>query len=341
MKPIAAPEHIVISRTDSIGDVVLTLPMAGILKKRFPGARIIFLGREYTRAVVNACIYVDAFMELEDFLQAELPGQGKNPDIIIHVFPVRKIATRARQKAIPLRIGTTNRIYHWLTCNKLVRLSRKNADLHEAQLNLKLLKPLDISREFSLEEIGNGFGLEKLQPLQPQFAALTEPGKYQLILHPTTQGSAREWGLDNFIALVNMLDWQRYKIYISGTLKEKPLLQPLLDVLTGKVTDITGMMDLAQFISFINDCDGIVANSTGPLHIAAALGKDAMGIYPPMRPIHPGRWAPLGAGAKVFVLNKECSDCRKNRAPCHCITEIKPEWVKEELDKRAGITSFS
>jgi heptosyltransferase III len=335
------PEYIIISRTDSIGDVVLTLPMAGILKKRFPGSRIIFLGKEYTRAIVNACIDVDEFMEVEDFLQSGLPGQGKKTGMIIHVFPVKKIARKARQKAIPLRIGTTNRIYHWLTCNKLVRLSRKNSNLHEAQLNLKLLKPLGISREFALEEIGAGFGLEKIQTLPPSIARLTEPGKYHLILHPTTQGSAREWGLDNFIALVNMLDRQRYQIYISGTLKEKLLVQPLLDALEGKVTDITGMMDLAQFISFIRDCDGMVANSTGPLHIAAALGKDAMGIYPPMPPIHPGRWAPLGPKAKVFVLNKECSDCRKNKSPCHCITEIKPEWVKDELDKRAGIISFS
>ncbi|RYG01290.1 MAG: glycosyl transferase family 9, partial [Chitinophagaceae bacterium] len=42
------PENIIISRTDSIGDVVLTLPMAKIIKQQFPDCRIAFLGKEYT-----------------------------------------------------------------------------------------------------------------------------------------------------------------------------------------------------------------------------------------------------------------------------------------------------
>ncbi|MBK7669733.1 MAG: hypothetical protein IPJ32_21845 [Sphingobacteriaceae bacterium] len=32
-------------------------------------------------------------------------------------------------------------------------------------------------------------------------------------------------------------------------------------------------MTLKQFISFINNADALVAASTGPLHIASALGK--------------------------------------------------------------------
>ena len=43
-----------ISRPDAIGDVVLTLPMAGRLKQLFPGCRVLLLGRNYTRAVAEA-----------------------------------------------------------------------------------------------------------------------------------------------------------------------------------------------------------------------------------------------------------------------------------------------
>ena len=63
-------------------------------------------------------------------------------------------------------------------------------------------------------------------------------------------------------------------------------------------------MNLEQFIAFIAQCDGLVANSTGPLHIAGALGKDALGIYSPRKSINPQRWKPLGAKAKSFVLDK-------------------------------------
>ena len=98
------------------------------------------------------------------------------------------------------------------------------------------------------------------------------------------------------------------------------------------VTDITGMMPLAQFIAFINKADGLVAASTGPLHIAAALGKVAVGLYAPMRPIHPGRWAPLGPRAGYLVLDKQCRLCRHD-SRCACIESINPMDVLLKLEQ--------
>ncbi len=327
--------NVIISRTDSIGDVVLALPLAKVLKDYFPAITIAFLGRAYTRPVIEACKYVDEFIDLHDFLNKEIKIGRQEPQAILHVFPVSRIASRAKQLRIPLRIGTTNRVYHWLTCNELVRLSRRNSDLHEAQLNLKLLEPLGITRYFSCEEIGISFGLEKISEPDPAFRKLIHPHKYNLILHPKSQGSAREWGLDNFISLIRLLDPERYAVFISGLAKEREWLQPLFKAFGNRITDITGMMDLAQFMAFINQCDGLVANSTGPLHIAAALGKDALGIFSPLHPIHPGRWGPLGQRAQQFVLNRDCSDCRNNNGACHCIREVSPISIKEALDRAA------
>ena len=55
-----AAKTFLLSRTDSIGDVVLTLPMCGWLKQHIPGARIIFLGKTYTKAIIECCPDVDA-----------------------------------------------------------------------------------------------------------------------------------------------------------------------------------------------------------------------------------------------------------------------------------------
>ncbi|MDQ2721254.1 MAG: glycosyltransferase family 9 protein [Bacteroidota bacterium] len=326
-------KNIIISRTDSIGDVILTLPVAKILKDIFPEITIAFLGKNYTRPVIEACKYVDVFISVDVFLAKEILIENEKPEAILHVFPVAAITNRAKQLGIPLRVGTTNRIYNWLNCNELIKLSRRNSDLHEAQLNLQLLLPFGIDTIFPLEEIARSFGLEKIHPLKPEFLKLLHPSKFNLILHPKSQGSAREWGLENFEKLIQSLDKEQFQIFISGTKKEYSLLKPLLDVGGKNVVDISGKMDLNQFISFIHHCDGLVANSTGPLHIAAALGKYAFGIYAPMRPIHPGRWTPIGKNAQHFVLDKTCDDCRKNDSACHCIKEVPSEWIKKALDK--------
>ena len=139
------PANIILSRNDGIGDMVLMLPMAVIIKANFPKIKIAVLGKKYTKALVDACIYVDEFIDEEDFFSREILIGGLKPQVIIHVRTNKKVALRAKVLQIPMRIGTTSRIYHWLTCNKLVPLRRKTSELHEAQLNIQLLAPLGIN----------------------------------------------------------------------------------------------------------------------------------------------------------------------------------------------------
>jgi heptosyltransferase III len=324
----------IISRTDAIGDVVLTLPMAGVLRSLYPQSRILFLGRSYTRDVVAACVHIDSFLNWDEW--RDLPAReasramaATGADCIIHVFPDRAIARIARIARIAERIGTTNRIYHWRYCNELVRLSRRNSDCHEAQLNLRLLVPLGARREYSLEEIGGKYGLTRLVPLPPEVEELLDPQRFNLILHPKSRGSAREWGLGNYVRLIGLLPRERFKIFVSGTAAEGELLAPLL-AKHPEVTDLTGRLTLGQLMTFISKADGLVAASTGPLHLAAALGIYALGIYPPIRPMHPGRWAPVGPKARVFVRVEYCEDCRRT-GDCHCIPEIQPDTVEQYL----------
>jgi len=206
-------------------------------------------------------------------------------------------------------------------------LSRKRSSLHEAQLNLKLIMGITEEGHISLDEVSELYGLKNTEPLEDKFHQLIDKNKFNLILHPKSKGSAREWGVDNFIRLIDILPEEEYRIFISGTEEEGTLLKDSGIFESDKVTDLTGQMSLGQLISFIRVCNGLVAASTGPLHLAAALGITAVGIYPPIRPMHPGRWAPVGHKATYLVKEEVCNDCRKQGA-CHCMTEISPDHVK-------------
>lgn len=312
--------------------MVLALPAAKILKDKFPGIKVAFMGRQYVRAVVEACVYADSFIDVEDFLSGKIFIDDKQPAAIVHLNTNKQNAERGVASGIPLRIGVAGRLYHWHTCNRLVWMHRKNSSLHEAQLNLKLLAPLGIKKVFSYEEITAAYGLSKFEKLLPEYSSLIANNKYNIILHPKSQGNAREWPLKHFISLAGMLDNDLYNIFISGTGNERKFIEPLFKALGNKVTDLTGKINLPQFISFIHACDGVVTNSTGPLHLAAAVGKDAVGLYPPLRPKHAGRWGPVGARAKVFELQKNCSNCRSDKENCACMNAIEPLLVKNYLD---------
>jgi ADP-heptose:LPS heptosyltransferase len=333
----------IISRTDAIGDVVLTLPVAGVLRSLYPSARILFLGRAYTRDIIDACVHIDGFLDwdqLKETSPALRPPEtsparqlaATGAETIIHVFPNKLIARAAWQARIPQRIGTTNRLYHWLYCNIRVPLSRKNSPWHEAQLNLRLLEPLGARESYTLEEITSFYGLTRLANLPPAVAALLSPDRFNLILHPKSRGSAREWGLDNFRQLIALLPRERFNIFLTGTAAEGKLLEPLRQEFPF-LTDLTGRLSLGELMSFIARADGLVAASTGPLHLAAALGINALGIYPPIRPMHPGRWAPVGKKAAVFVEKKDCDACRQT-GDCACMRAISPQVLSEYLQDK-------
>ena len=290
-------QKFIISRTDSIGDVILTLPMAGKLKEMLPGCFVIFLGRDYTRDIVSLSEHVDEFISWDDIVKLKSKEDSVSvlrkteADTIIHVFPRKEIAYLAKRAGIQDRIGTSGRLYHHFTCNILVKFSRKRSDLHEAQLNFKLLKPFGWNKPIRLKEIEKYYGLSNKSVLSEEFSSLIDPSKVNLILHPKSKGSAREWGLSNFQQLIDMLNKSKYKVFITGTKDEGELVRKQISFNHGCV-DLCGKMNLGQLIAFISETDGLIAASTGPLHIAAALGKLVIGIFPPIKPMHPGRWAP-------------------------------------------------
>ena len=256
-------------------------------------------------------------------------------DTIVHIFPNRQIAKAARRAGIAQRIGTSHRWYHYLFCNKTVNFSRKKSELHEAQLNFSLLNSLGIPTAPDLTEIVKLYGMNSEEHTEDFINQLTAGNRFNLILHPRSKGSAREWGLGNFSKLIQLVPKDTYNIFITGTEEEGKSMKSFLAKQTGKITDLTGKLTLSQFIGFIGKADGIVAASTGPLHIAAALGKVAVGLYAPMRPIHPGRWSPLGKKAGYLVLDRTCNDCRKNM-DCKCIRSIQPEQVIKKLEELAS-----
>ena len=321
-----------VSRTDAIGDVVLTLPVAGQLKRLFPGCRVVLIGRSYTAAVAAACPWVDDFLNVDELLPLPAAEQVARlrsyaAAAIIHVFPHRLLARLAKEAKIPVRIGTRNRLFHWLTCNRLVALSRRHSPLHEAQLNLQLLAPLGYKSTPPLPAVAELVRLVPKVPLATNFQSLLagrQPGQLNVILHPRSRGSAREWGLTHFGHLARLLHAAGHRVFITGTAAEgAELAEWLVENAPYLAADLTGQLALPEFIAFIAAADGLVAGSTGPLHLAAALGRHALGLYPPIRPMHPGRWGPLGPHAEYVVFDRPtCQDCRAQPAACTCIKAI-------------------
>lgn len=318
----------IISRTDSIGDVVLTIPMAGIIKTKIPDAKIIFIGNNYTSPVILLSKNIDILIKKEDLISEKINLSDFNADAIIHVSPDKSIAKLAKAAKIPFRIGTSHRWFHWIYANKRVDFSRIKSKEHEAILNLKLLKPFNLNLEnITLEDVKANYGFEKN-------TNHNHTGKTKFIIHPKSKGSAREWSLKNYCELIKLLPKEKFDIHITGTQAEKDKIMEEFPAIYNleNVTDQCGKLTLSEFISFIQTAEILLACSTGPLHIAAAMGINALGIYSSAQNMHPRRWAALGKKVKIFYKNETCKGCA-NQNECACVNSISPKEIADFVIK--------
>jgi len=329
------PKHIIISRTDAIGDVVLTLPLAYYLKQKFPAAKITWLGKTYTQTVIKACSYIDNFVNCDEWDLTRTDAvsnalKALNADAIIHVFPNKHIAKAAKQAGIKTRIGTSHRLYHWLTCNQLVNLGRKNSPLHEAQLNISLARYFGIDVP-TLDELKHlPILLDTIAFVPFDFLA---SDKKKIIFHPKSRGSGKEWPLDYYLQLIDLLNTEIYQIIICGTSEEGAKMGTALTNLPAHVVNLIGKLSLADYLSLMQQCTGLLAAGTGPLHLAASIGVNALGLFPPTRPIHPGRWAPIGSKASYLCSDIACETCKTKSATCECMQLLTPKSVFDKISK--------
>ncbi|EKD71627.1 MAG: Glycosyl transferase, family 9, partial [uncultured bacterium] len=207
MIDIQSVNHILISRTDNIGDVILTLPLAIQFKQMYPNIKITFLAQDYTRALVEACPAIDEFLSwnvLSSMKQSEAIKtlQDKKLDCIIHAFPNKEIARLAKKAKIPYRIGTRRRWYHFIYCNDRINFSRAKSELHEMQLNMKLLSAFHIRVQDEINDLSQLNFLKIHTALPERLKKFLSPDRFNLIIHPLSNGNSREWPISNFIALI-------------------------------------------------------------------------------------------------------------------------------------------
>jgi len=152
-----------------------------------------------------------------------------------------------------------------------------------------------------------------------------------VLLHPGSGGSAREWKPENFATLAADLKKKGYDVVITGGKTETELVQRVAQNAGEGVRSLVSTLKLKEFAALIQTAKLFIANSTGPLHIAAAVGTPVIGFFAPVRVMSPKRWGPLTDQKKIFVPDPaQCSRCKGNECQGNdCMQQITVEQVLE------------
>ncbi|MCX6639894.1 MAG: glycosyltransferase family 9 protein [bacterium] len=319
------PKSILLVKFNALGDTILFLALARILKQRWPDVRVDFLGSEINRPVLERC------RDLDQILIMRLEKMVSNPWAFI------RMVDRLRQRKYDVLIDGSQ----WERITALIAIlsgakktigfdtpGQKRAtafnyrlphrrELHEIDCFLSLLEPLGIIANAGERFADYSVGEVDRRRLQQ----LTLPDGLRIVFHPGcgAHGWPRQWPIDNYIKLADLI-WAEFpdaNLILSGSTSEMGLCETIAAHVSRPVHNLCAQLDFLLLTALLEKTDLVVCGNTGVMHLAAALNTPVVALH---GPTDPRRWGPLSSKAVVIQSSKSCVPCLYlgNEYDCEC-----------------------
>ncbi len=151
-----------------------------------------------------------------------------------------------------------------------------------------------------------------------------------IALHPTGSAPYKRWPLERYAELGKFIH-ERYQapiLIISGG-QDRPIAEKLAALLPGPALVTGGRYPLITVAGLLSHCRLLVANDSGPLHMALALGVPTIAL---LGADHPARIGPYQIDTATYLYAKESAcpepDCLTRRCPDNlCLKAISTQDV--------------
>lgn len=336
------PKKILLIRTDRLGDVILSTPVATALKKNVANVHVTFLARQYTAEILRCHPHVDDVIAVDG---PEIRGSGqrlidtlrqRDFEAAVMLHPQPQLAWALWRSGIPQRIGTGYRWYGFLF-NRRVYEHRKTSARHEAEYNLRLLPPLGIPA--AKVEFHFALSPSEENRIDAKLNALGAAPQ-AVILHPGSGGSSRDWPPEYFAQLADSIH-EKFgaPAILTGAANETHLIERIQKQTRTKPLSLCGRLTITELAVLCQRAAVFVGNSTGPLHLAVMVGAPVVAFYPPIRACRPERWGPYGRRSDVLMSQSaECKRCRRTDSPvCDCMRAISVQAALQKVQEKMSL----
>lgn len=322
------PRRVLIVKPSAIGDVVHALPVLKLLKDRWPAAAFSWL-------VTPACAGIlDGHPLLDEVIRFDRKGYGRGwyrPavlrslvgfarslrerqfDLAIDLQGLFRSGWLTFQSGAPVRVGLAD-AREFASVFYTHRVSTGGGgERHAVERYLCVAEALGAGRgpvEFPLADtVGDHAAVAALTP--PRYA----------LLFPGTNWPTKRWPAERFAALVRPL---RERFGLESVVGGGPGEVELAAQIPGAV-NLAGRTTLNQLVALIRRAELVVSNDSGPMHLAAAVGRP---LVAPFGPTNLLRTGPFGRVGSVVRLDIPCSPCYSRRcAHQTCLRQLDVEAV--------------
>jgi len=334
---------ILILKPSSLGDVVQALPVLRLLKRHLPGSEIFWWIESKLAPLLEADPDLSGVIRFERHRWAAPRHWGEL------IASVRWVRQQHFDWVIDLQCLARSGAFAWLADGELtvgldepreaargfydLTAPRPSFHTHAVDWYLGVLPLLGVPVNHDFQWL----------PPQPQAAAalrqkwpMADDFRW-LVIQPGARWANKRWPVEGFAQLVRETAevYPELRFAILGGAEERSLGTTITRAAPQRCLDLTGQVSLGQMVEWIRLSRLMVTNDTGPMHVAAALGRPVVALF---GPTEPRRTGPYGQLEHVLHMDLPCVPCLKPRChyskPFECLRALSPATVFEAVHKQ-------
>ncbi len=282
-------ERVAVLRANGVGDLVFALPALSGLRAAYPRAHITLLAREPHRALLaERPSPVDDVAVVPPYGGVSAPEDEPQRSAALDAF-FREMRARRFDLAIQMHGGggNSNRFVQALAADRTVGSRSADAPELDVSLHYQTYYP-EVMRCIEIAMLA---GAHMPASLLPSLAvaerdrvaadAIVDPGDDRplAVLHPGGTDPRRRWPPQRFAAVGDALAADGCSVIVTGDESERAPATAVVAAMHAPARSVAGKTTMPALVGLMARAEIVVANDTGPLHVAAALGTPSVGIY--------------------------------------------------------------
>jgi len=347
------PGRVLMVNPFGIGDVVFTTPLIRAIRHTWPQAHLAFLGNRRTEPLLRHNPHLNEVVVFEKDEFRQLWCQSPWRCLAQLAAWIGEVRAKRFELAIDLSLNSRVGLLLWL----MGIAQRAGFDYHRRGVFLTYRVPLAgfddkpvVDYYFDLVE---GLGItaadRRLEVVVPpnlqQWSrdSLTRWGfgAGEVVIGMVPGGGAswgdqaplRRWPAEGFAAVAQRLSrLPQARIVLFGDDSDRDLCAVIERQLTGQVRNLSGQLNLMEFVAMLWSCRVVVCNDGGPLHLAVAVGTKTVSVFGPVDEQVYGPY-PRNGRHRVIAYDPGCRPCyqRFHLPPCpidrECLRRVTAEQV--------------
>ncbi len=288
-----------------LGDVIFETPAIRIIKENFPDSYLIAVTSRRCVEILEANPYVDEVIAYGgDKDERNFFGQLN----LIYRLRKRKIDRaylfhRSATRAFLVCCAGANERIGYRTNGRGMLLSHSvlqpKEPVHHVQYFLDLLRATGhrVQNDYQYEFYFKPHDLEKAEALLAQHHL---DSNRLIAINAGANWPPKRWPASHFGSLASQLiDRFGVQIVLTGSTEDCAIANEILSYRNGSsIVSVCGKTTVRELGALFSKCRLVISNDTGPLHIAAGVGANVLGIFGPTAS---RETAPLGRGKNVVI----------------------------------------